>query len=486
MNIRTGSGKLLHKIYRKFLPVFFLTIASLSVVNAQNNCAFGISDILQQAMEFCADTDINEACYGNPHVNAVPRINTFDFVFAAPGDREAVTNIQSLSVDSSDQTLNTWGIAQIRLSTSTEQGIQDVTMLLFGRFDLENAIDSTETVNMQVETIGHSIYSSPDITSEVVDYLESGTPIVAIARLEDNSWLRIIHPATNTVGWIENQGIAVSQNDDDTVNELPIQDASTPYYSPMQAFYFENGRSDLNCDSVATDGLLIQTPDGIARVSLLINEVSIEMLGNLSDTGETQPATIFIQSDQSTNHEMVVDVFSGTANVESYNLQREVNAGQRTSIPLSVDLEASGIPELPTAIDANTVENVGNLFAPHSENNNNASNSSVNPNSIDGITNNPVSGTNSNSTGSDTDNFEGIEIDRVIPEINISINRSSGGNNTEVVPTQEIDYDTSMTFDNFSSWANIFFLSVAIISGVILLAIIIVLTIRRNRSERSK
>ena len=48
-------------------------------------------------------------------------------------------------------------------------------------------------------------------------------------------------------------------------------------YGPMQAFYLKTGSKATSCEEAPNDGLLVQTPEGIAEVRLWINEVKIRL-----------------------------------------------------------------------------------------------------------------------------------------------------------------------------------------------------------------
>lgn len=341
------------RYYKRVIWTFVSLFVVVMTTYAQGQCDIDVDAIVQRVTEDCADIAENEVCYGNRDVSVTPRLNTVDFVFANPGDRADLYNITSLVVDSVDPSENTWGVAQMRLQVGSETGLQDVTMLLFGSFDVENAVERTATVEMQVLSFQKSVHRDPNPQSDILENVESRTLFTAVGRLEDSTWLRVENMETGVVGWVENLGLQLV-DESRSVGLLPVQMPDEPYYGAMQAFYFENGSSNIGCDSVASDGLIIQTPEGQARISLLINEVSIELIGAQSDDGGGN--TTFVDANIGNGSGMAVNVINGEANLETVDGTQTVTSGQQSSIPLSIERVPVGAPSEPTDVDLTTVD----------------------------------------------------------------------------------------------------------------------------------
>ncbi|MGJ3239195.1 MAG: hypothetical protein ACFE0Q_10860 [Anaerolineae bacterium] len=417
-----------------FLYATLLLIFSVWSTQAQNACDIDVDRIIQRVTDACTNIGENEVCYGNRNVNAVPRINTIDFVFDAPGDRVGLSNIRSLVVDAIDTSEDNWGVAQMRLLLGSESGARDINMLLFGDFEIENAVSATSQLELRVITMQMAIYREPLLSSAEIDRVPSNTILTAVARLEDNSWIRVENPQTRVIGWIENNGFVLS-DEALSLGILPIQDASTPYFGAMQAFYFENGQSNIGCDTVESDGLLIQTPEGTARVSLLINEVSIELLGGRNEAGENEGGTALIQANPLSG--MSVNVVQGQATVTTEEGEQVIERGQQSSIPISVDLRPSGAPSVPAPSEPGTV-NIAPLVPAVSpanvNNNNNTSTGTIGINTNgNGSGNNDDGGTstgttvNPSSTGSSGDGGNNSNGSSTSGDTN---NSSSTGNNS--------------------------------------------------------
>ncbi len=65
-----------------------------------------------------------------------------------------------------------------------------------------------------------------------------------------------------------------------------VDPATNTTQQPMQAFYFNTGITQTDCQSVPADGILIQTPEGVGKVNMQANGVNIQVSsgGRLTDT----------------------------------------------------------------------------------------------------------------------------------------------------------------------------------------------------------
>ncbi len=116
-------------------------------------------------------------------------------------------------------------------------------------------------------------------------------------------------------------------------------------YRPMQAFYFSSGIGEQRCNAIPDTGILIETPDIDAQITLSINEVIVQL-------GST---AFFSLSDQQT---LDIDLIEGSALVSAENQTQLMTTGQRISVPVDENFIASappnraipipdGIPSLP-------------------------------------------------------------------------------------------------------------------------------------------
>lgn len=492
---------------RIIISSLFLLIITVTLVQGQENCDFDLDSVIERVTEACANVAPNEVCYGNRDVTAHPRVRTFTFDFDAPGDILDLTDLLSLEVDAFNATEDTWGVAQMRLQVGSNAGTQDVTMLLFGTFEIANAVEDTDEVILDVQANRLNIHSEPFATSEILVEASSGNQLAAVAKLADDSWLRVrTAPDGGTVGWILNSGVSITASETDTFEDLPIHEPDTPYFGAMQAFYFQSGNSNIGCDSLQSDGLLIQTPEGEARISLLINEVSIELLSRSSDS-EEGGGTAIIQANPDSAQGMSVNVIEGEVTVQTAEGEQTVQQGQRSTIPIAVNFGApnlsispSGEASEPRDVDFSDV-NLDPLLGAVA---NVANNSSGGGNQTVDVTNGGSDNTdnsNNNSNNNSDSGSGGFEFDFTGNGNNnnssdnnasSSGNGDGSGNSTGTNPTGGSGTSDNNSdgnggiFEGFSELTNTVLLWTAVISGIILLTGIIIITTRRNPTKDKK
>lgn len=105
-------------------------------------------------------------------------------------------------------------------------------------------------------------------------------------------------------------------------------------FEPMQAFYFTSGVDDSPCEEAPDSGILIQTPEGAGEITLLVNEVNIDL-----------GSTAYLQAQPGA--EMVVNTIEGQATITSAGTTVTSPAGTRVRIPLDTTGLASGAPGNP-------------------------------------------------------------------------------------------------------------------------------------------
>jgi hypothetical protein len=311
-------------------------------------CEVDIVDIMDEVEQYCTGIGRDQVCYGNVEVNAIPRQQQIDLNFENPGDSADVSLIRSLYLSAMDVANDSWGIAQMRLLANlTQQRPEEVTLLLFGDVSVEDTSEPRVELEVTVnEDFAARIRNVPSINSLVIDVAQPGENVMAVGRLEDNSWIRVKEDELGRVGWVAADLLMLDGLD---VESLTVDEADTPYFGAMQAFLFESGQSNA-CGSTISDGLLIQTPEGVARLTLLINEVSIELLG--ADGG----ATALVEANSSTG--MNINMLNGSANVSVDGSTVVVNTNTGVNVPLDESLSPVGSVSSPGTTNVSTVQGV--------------------------------------------------------------------------------------------------------------------------------
>ena len=202
---------------------------------------------------------------------------------------------------------------------------------------IDNAVAPTRAIDVQVSGVAANIRSLPSSSGTVLLSAQPGTTLEAVGRLENNSWIRVRVPNSDSIGWVF-VDLVTPINATETFNMLATLDGAAPHYGAMQAFYYESGSSS-DCGNIAADGLIIQTPSGNARVNLLINEVSIEFIGGQNG------ATAFMTANYDDG--MIVNMVEGTGAVSVSGAMYFVNAANSTTIELNEDLLPISEPSNP-------------------------------------------------------------------------------------------------------------------------------------------
>jgi hypothetical protein len=109
-------------------------------------------------------------------------------------------------------------------------------------------------------------------------------------------------------------------------------------YQPMQAFAFRTGDAESGCTDITENGLIIQTPEGVGRVTLWINDVRVRI-----------GSTVLFQAQP--DGDLIVSTFEGHAEVEAQGETQEASSGMRVRVPLDADMHPSAPPTVPEPFD---------------------------------------------------------------------------------------------------------------------------------------
>jgi hypothetical protein len=119
---------------------------------------------------------------------------------------------------------------------------------------------------------------------------------------------------------------------------VALEADSSGLYQPMQAFTFSSDDTASSCADVTEDGLLIQTPEGVGRVTLWINQVKIRI-----------GSTVLFQAEP--GGDLTVSTFEGSALVEAFGQVQEAAAGMSVRVPMDIDLQPAAPPSIPEPFD---------------------------------------------------------------------------------------------------------------------------------------
>lgn len=293
----------------------------------------------------CADTGRNQACYGSVSIKAEPQTGVTNFTFEQVGNTVDLATIQSLQLSALKPDDKTWGIVLVRMQANLPGTVtgQTVTMLLFGDVQMQNAVARPSLTLDTTTTAATAVYLRP--FGSIIGRLAINDPVTLTGHLKDNTWLRIQmvdkEGKPSGIGWLPVKMVKATGQED----KLDVIDPAAPVYGPMQAFYFRTGIGPQACQEAPRNGVLIQTPKGGRRVTLLINDVKVTVGSTLLLTAQPGGTARFATLD-------------GLAVVEARGRIQTVNAGRQVEVPMDAQLRASGPPGTPQPYKLEDIQNL--------------------------------------------------------------------------------------------------------------------------------
>ncbi len=327
-----------------WMVLAFLFVTPFAAFMQDGECTTFVKQALAATDKACLNTGRNEACYGHISLDAQPQSQDAAFKFNQVGDHVDVARVSRLRLSPMDVKSDVWGVALLKVQADIPNDMPDtnVSVLVFGDVELENAIPDPVYADVLVAGPSNAnIRRQPSNRAFVISSLAPTTKVQAKGRSKDGAWLYIGLPAGKGSGWVR-RSLMKSTDDLTKLKEL---DPSLTSYGPMQAFYLQNGKQQTSCQSVPSDGILIQTPEGVAQVQLWINEVKIKL-----------GSTAFIQA-QPNNKTMTVTTLEGAAHVEALGVEQVAVAGTTVTVRVDENQKPIAPPSLPEAYNANESQN---------------------------------------------------------------------------------------------------------------------------------
>jgi hypothetical protein len=322
-----------------WFPAVFL-IAAFQTVPAEI-CQQVIRTAMAVTNSMCDGLGRNEACYGNSLVEATPQPGIADFKFDSQGDRIDITGLESLRLSAMDIESELWGVALMRMQANIPNRLQtqNVTMVLFGDVEVRNEVRNPHmTAVRTLRDSNINVRRYPDPEAYVMTTLQPDEIAIADGRTEDSRWLHVRMLETGETGWVSSNTVEIVGDSE----PLRIVDALSADFGPMQAFYLNTAENGTNCQSAPENGVLIQTPEGVATVDLWINEVKIRL-----------GSTAYIQARP--NENMVIQMVEGATEVEALGVDQVAIAGTEITIAMNDQLQPQAPPSLPVAYDQQDV-----------------------------------------------------------------------------------------------------------------------------------
>ena len=255
-------------------------LPSQRVQSAQaGDCALVAQSVMQVAQEVCDGLKRDHICYGNVSIDAQPAAGVGDLQFTQQGDVANIQDVGSLKLKSLDINGSEWGVALMKVKASLpDDSAENVTILLFGNVEVKNQGADIVNLPMTVRSAAN-VRLRPAASGPVVGSLPVQADVVANGRMVNSAnelWLRIQFPAApGGVGWVLAAVLTAGKGDVSSLSE--VIGTTDHLYVPLQAFTFTSGKDDSPCEEAPESGITIQTPKGKGQISLLINEVNVQI-----------------------------------------------------------------------------------------------------------------------------------------------------------------------------------------------------------------
>ncbi|MBC8098729.1 MAG: hypothetical protein H7Y11_04760, partial [Armatimonadetes bacterium] len=221
-------------------PFLFVMLVALSAtaptISAMQACPVNLAQRITRALRACTEVDRNTACYGNGaiFIGVTAAADDPDMIFANPGDQMPIgtlTFISTSSVDDSVLTAEQWGIARLEVQANllAEQPQRSSTLWLMGKAILTNRspvvpeLVATASGTLNLRTL-------PAADADIITQLGLRDAVIANGRTDDNRWLRVFVPRTETLAWVGAEVVTLTGD----LNTLDMVTPDTPYERPFQ------------------------------------------------------------------------------------------------------------------------------------------------------------------------------------------------------------------------------------------------------------
>ncbi|MBK9123167.1 MAG: SH3 domain-containing protein [Chloroflexi bacterium] len=298
-------------------------------------CFALVQTALQAADAACEATGRNEVCYGNVSGMATPAVGVSDLVFNQVGDIAPVGSIRALQLSPLNEVRQEWGVAVMRLQANLPDTLpgQNVTFVLFGDVTIEDATRDQARVPGQVRVASNVRYL-PSGDADVVGSLRRGQTALVTGKAESTTgslWYRVKYDHYRTrTGWVLGELIDVD------AELLPEVERTSLVANPMQAFYFRTGIGRQTCEEAPSDGVVVQTPEGVGMVTFNVNGVDVS-LGSTAVITDTEDGLSFA-------------LMEGRGMIRAQGVMRVLVPGSETIVRMDEQFHAAEAPTMPQPI----------------------------------------------------------------------------------------------------------------------------------------
>lgn len=208
--------------------------------------------------------------------------------------------------------------------------------ICYGNVSL-TATAQADVSDFRFETVG-DITSVVDLASLRINPLDEAL----------NEWgIALMRLQANLPDTVPGQNVTfVLFGDVELVNNVSTEQIANGEFTPMQSFYLTTGIGDARCREAPESGMLVQTPEGVGEISLVVNEVNVQM-----------GSTVLFQADAQNNLQLTT--LEGAAVVDTEDTAYPVIAGTRFNLNVTQSVDGRRfipLPDLPAAYELERLE----------------------------------------------------------------------------------------------------------------------------------
>lgn len=316
-------------------------------------CRTFVDRVFSQLGTNCAGLGTNEICYGYGDIQSTFSVDGQELISAEeygqlteigdqsslifPDDMATIENVIGAAVVLPERANEDgeWSIALANIQANLPAQVDSMgaNLLLLGDATIENAVSPEDAFILadivEVVVDEASLYNKPPnytfdgYESEIVDTVSGEFEVDAISS--DGDWVRVFYVYETVYGerataWLQT-GELINEAD---LSVLPILDADD--FAPMQSLYLDNDLDLPECETIVTNGLLIQGPENV-ETDIMVNGIPLRI-----------SSTVFVKKIEARLLRLsvlagVVQIFPGTDD------EIIIVAGEEVSLPLTEVLD---------------------------------------------------------------------------------------------------------------------------------------------------
>jgi len=334
------------------LPAAEESTPAEAAVQAGGDCPILVDESFTATELVCEGLTLNQACFGNGIIEAVGK-NDAELTFGQAGDREILTDIESLRLRSTGTESNNWTVAVMRaaMNTTGDESV-DVSLVAFGDLTLTDSTVQPTTVSSSIGTVraagGLNVRREPGAAGTLIWQLGNSETVTAIGLTEDRQWVRIIIPNEfQGIGWVYAPYLDVEGGAERLPRadqNSPVPDIEAPDVGALRNFTLQSRTTDPACSSTPDSGLLMQSPSGVLRsIEFTVNDVQVRFSG-----------TIFLQAQAGGG--LTMSVLEGDGRLLANNTEQDLGVSEESTVPIDTNLQANGTPTASRSIESERIQ----------------------------------------------------------------------------------------------------------------------------------